>query len=198
MSLDKNEILVGTLDQSNTIGAVLWADASTNPTLPSLATMDVTTGYKGLGYLVEDAFSIDFGNETEVIKEHNLSAVRVIKTGATPVVTMKLMQTNADNMKVMLGADNVTTSNATTAHGNQFMAKFGVDSMGPEGVLQIRLKDGDRAAVIFLPCAKVQNFSEVEVDATDAVGWELEFIGLADSTGKSLYIIWDDGQKTSL
>lgn len=198
MSLNKNEVMIGTLDQSATIGAVLWADASTNPTLPSLTTMNVTTGYTGLGYLVEDSFSIDFGNESEVIKEHNLGTVRVIKTGSTPVITMTLMQTNADNMKMMIGAANVTTSAASTAHGNQFMAAFGPDAMGPEGVLQIRLKDGDRAAVVFLPCAQVQNFSEVEVDATDAIGWELEFVGLVDSTGKSLYIIWDDGQKTSV
>lgn len=194
MALDKNEVMIGTLDQSDTIGAVLWADKSTNPTLPTLANMDVTQGYTGLGYLVEDSFSIDFGNETETIREHNLGTIRVIKTGGTPVITLTLMQTNAANMGVMIGSDNVTTSAADRTHGNMFMAAFGPDSMGPEGVLQIRLKDGNRAAVVFMPCAQVQNFSEVEVDATDAIGWELEFAGLVDENNKALYVIWDDGE----
>lgn len=196
MALDKNQVMVGTLDQTNTIGAALWAAASSNPTLPTLAQMNVTQGYTGLGYLVEDGFSIDFGNESEVIKEHNLGTIRAIKTGGTAVITLTLMQTNADNMKVMLGNDAVTTSAASTTHGAQFMAGFGPDSVGAEGVLQIRLKDGDRAAVILMPHAVVQNFSEVEVAASDAIGWEVEFTGLVDESNKSVYLLHDDGQKT--
>lgn len=197
MGLDKNEVMVGTLDQSETIGAVLWAYADASPTLPTIENMDVTEGYSGLGYLVEDAFSIDFGNESETIKEHNLAAVRVVRTGSTPVVTLKLMQTNADNLKVGIGRDNVTTESATNAHGKRFMAAFGIDSIGELGVLQIRLKDGVRAAVILMPSAQVQNYSQVDVDAKDAIGWEYEFTGLDDGTGHSLYIIYDDGEVIS-
>lgn len=198
MSLDKSQVMVGTLDQSETIGAVLWAYEDANPTLPTLADMDVTDGYIGLGYLVEDAFSIDFGNESETIKEHNLGAIRVVRTGSTPVVTLKLMQTNADNMRVGIGRDNVTTSAATGSHGTRFMAGFGIESVGELGVLQVRLKDGDRAAVILLPSAQVQNYSSVDVDAKDAVGWEYEFVGLDDGTGHSLYLIYDDGETVTV
>lgn len=197
MALDKSEVMVGTLDQTDVIGAVRWAYAKNDPTLPTLNSMNVSQGYTGLGYLVEDAFSIDFGNETETINEHNLGAVRVIKTGSTPVVTLKLLQTNAYNMGVMIGEDNVETEVADRTHGNQFKASFGASSIGEMGVLQILLKDGDRAAVILLPCAQVQNYSQVDVDAKDAIGWECEFVGLVDDSGFGLYILYDDGEIVS-
>lgn len=198
MSLDKNEILVGTLDQEQTIGAVLWADKSTNPTLPTIEDMDVTEGYTGLGYLVEDSFSIDFGNESEIIKEHNLGAVRVVKTSGMSVITLTLMQTNADNMKVMVGDENVTEAAATREHGKRFRAAFGPGSIGKDGVLQVRIKDGDRAAVLCQPNSHIQDFSEVEIDAKNAIGWECEFVGLSDGgSQESLFIIYDDGEVVS-
>lgn len=193
-TLDKTQVMVGTLDQASTIGAALWGPLTA--TLPTVATMDVTTGYTGLGYLEEDGFTLSFGITTVAIKEHNLSTVRELISEFDGHLTLRLIQTSADIMEVIVGDDHVTTAAATTTLGNRFSAAFGPHLPDP-GVLQVRLKDGDRRAVVLFPCAQLVNYSEITIAATDAIGWELDFKALDDGTGESIYILHDDGKVTA-
>ena len=57
--LNKAEIRIGTLDQTTTIGAALFGEPTA--ALPTLSDMDVTEGYIGLGYLVEDGLMVALG-----------------------------------------------------------------------------------------------------------------------------------------
>ncbi len=195
--LNKKEVMVGTLDQTDVIGAALWGEEGA--TLPTIETWDaplVSPAYVGLGYLVEDGFTMSFGISVEGLKEHNLGVIRNIITEFDGTVTITMLQTNATNMGVMLGQSNVTTAGATAEHGSRFMAAFGPELPKP-GVLAIKLKDEDRKAIVLLPHAQVKEYAEVEVTATGAVGWEVTFSALVDEYGKGIYILFDDGEVIS-
>lgn len=191
--LNKSEIRVGTLDQSATIGAALFG--SVGATLPTLEDMDVTDGYVGIGYLVDDGFSVALGQAGTAIKEHNLGPVRVISNGDEKSITIVAMQTNADNFRIMLGNDHVSTASANGTHGNLVRADFG-NWMGKQGVLQVRLKDGDAYGVWCIPVAQVAEVAEVEVNASDAMGWSMKFVAMDNPGGPAMYYLGDDGVVT--
>ena len=189
--LNKSEIRIGTLDQTEVIGAALFGPLTA--TLPTAAEMDVTEGYTGIGYLVEDGFTVALGQTTTAIREHNLGNVRVISNGDEKSITIVAMQTNADNLKIMVGDDHVTETAATSTHGKIVKADFG-NWVGKEGRLQIRLKDGDAYGVWCIPVAQLAEVAEVEVNASGVMGWSMKFIAMDNPDGPDIFFISDDGQ----
>lgn len=188
--LNKAEIRIGTLDQTTTIGAALFGEPTA--ALPTLSDMDVTEGYIGLGYLVEDGFTVALGQAGTAIREHNLGNVRIVHNGDEKSITIVCMQTNADNFRVMLGDDHVDTQPSNGTHGNLTKAGFG-NWIGKEGRLQVRLKDGDAYGVWCIPVAQVSEVAEVEVNASGVMGWSMKFLAMDNPLGDDLYFLSDDG-----
>lgn len=188
--LNKSEIRIGTLDQTNVIGAALFGSA--NAVLPTLDDMDVTDGYTGIGYLVEDGFSVALGQNATAIREHNLGNVKIINNGDEKSITIVALQTNADNAKIMVGDEHVTEQAANGTHGNLTRIDFG-NWVGKEGPFQVRLKDGDAYGVWCIPVAQVSEVAEVDVNASGAMGWSMKFLAMDNPGGSPLYFLSDDG-----
>lgn len=189
--LNKSEIRIGTLDQTEVIGAALFGPIGA--TLPTMAEMDVTTNYVGIGYLVEDGFTVAVGQSSTAIREHNLGNVRLISNGDEKSITIVAMQTNAENFRIMLGTAHVAETAATTTHGKVVQADFG-NWVGSEGVLQVRLKDGNAYGVWCIPHAQVMEVAEVEVNASGVMGWSMKFVAMANPDGPDMFYLSDDGQ----
>lgn len=188
--LNKAEIRVGTLNQENVIGAALFGDLTAQ--VPTMTNMLVTDGYIGMGYMPEDGFAVAVGQTATGIKEHNLGVVRMIDNGDEKSISLTLMQTNADNMAIMLGDDHVESEPSNGTHGNRVKAGFG-HWTGKEGRLQVLLKDGDAYGVWCIPVSQVAEVSEVEVNATGVMGWQIKFTAMDNPDGDDLYLITDDG-----
>lgn len=193
--LNKSEIRVGTLDQTQVIGAALFTDDPT-ATMPSMADMDVTEKWTGLGYLVEDGFTVALGQTATGIKEHNLGYVKMIDAGEEKSITLTVMQTNADNLAIVVGDEHVETGAATTTHGALLKAEFG-RWVGKQGALQVRLKDGDAYGVWLMPTCQLMECNEIEVNASGVMGWSMKFVPLAEPGQPEIVFLSDDGVVTA-
>ena len=189
--LNKKEIRVGTLDQEQTIGAARFG--AIGSALPSLENFNVTEGYVGIGYLPEDGFSVSLGQTASSIKEHNLGPVRVIPNGDEKSITIVAMQTNSDNMSIIVGDDHVTSDDADSTHGNRMKVDFG-RWVGKEGTLVVYLKDGDALGAWCIPHAQLMESNEVQVAAANVMGWSMKFVAMAEPGQADMFYLSDDGQ----
>ena len=192
------DVRIGAPDQLTT-GAIKHAPLGT--TIPDLADVQpsgvtLDNAFVGNEYVSEDGLTLTPEKSTTDIKDWSGAIVRKVLESFDGTLSWTMISTNAGALGVAFGANHVTTSAATTAHGTQ--AKVELGAYLPEAQSWVFLmKDGAARIVIVVPNGQVTEVGEVTFAANAAVGWQVTLSTYPDANGNSIYILTDDGVTTA-
>lgn len=192
--LNAHNVLIGSPDQLVT-GAGLTAPLGTDlPDMTDVTKAGVTLdeAFKDFGFITEDGISLTLDRSTEVIKDWGLNAVRRYLSEFNGKLSFSFMETNKNSLELIVGADHVDEVAASSTDGHKMMVEFG--AWLPDARSWVfKIKDGSARVVIVLPNALVTSISEVTVNSTSAITWQVDVECNADANGTSIYIVTDDG-----
>lgn len=193
------DVRVGAPDQKVT-GAIKRAPLGTTiPTLSDIKKSGVTVNgaFAGDEYVSEDGLTLAPNISTADIKDWSGATVRKVLDGFDGTLSWTMISTNRNALGIAFGDSNVTFVTASTSHGNQTMAALGA-YLPEEQAWVFLMKDGDARIVIAVPDGQITSVGEVAFRSNQAVAWPVTLSCYPDSNGKSIYIMTDDGQVTSV
>ena len=196
MGIDATKVIIGLADQSTTTGALSRGAVIT--TIPATldAALTAISAFTSSGYFNEDGAKLGTDISTKDIKEWNGATVRKLLESFDGTISATLIQADYEGWCQLLGADNVTKTNATTTHGEQLHIKLGAHLPSPQA-WALRMKDGDSRMLVLVPNGQVSSGVDITFSASEAVELPIEITCLDDGTGESIHIYTDDGQTTS-
>lgn len=197
MAINAAKVLVGTADQQTTTGAIRSGDLVT--TIPADFSAAVTAAAAlatNSGYVSEDGLELSTDLSVSDLKEWNKATVRKVLDTFDGTITFSLIQQDYESWCQAIGSEHVAKLDATTTHGEQLKVAMGAH-MAPEQTYAFMLKDGDAAAIIWVPRGQITAMDSITFNATDAIALPLTLSAYDDGTGNSIYIYMDDGNKTA-
>jgi len=193
MSLETKTVLVGAPDQSTT-GAILSAPIGT--ALPTMCGATLDAKFTDSGYVSDDGLETNIDISTNDITEWGGNVIRKVPKSSDNSIDFTLLNFDYASLCQAFGSENVTKTAANTTHGTQCAVAIG-STLPTAKSWVFLMKDGDAAIMIVLPNAQVTKWGKLAFKASDAVGLNPTISCYPDSSGKSIYIYTDDGQKTS-
>lgn len=191
--IDAAKVLIGTADQQTTTGAIRsGALVETIPADMTAANTAAGTLATNSGYVSEDGVELSTDISTTDIKEWNKSIVRKVLDTFDGTITFSLIQSDYESWCQAIGAENVTRTYATSTHGEQLKIALGAH-LPEEQTWAIMLKDGNAAAIIWVPRGQITTLDSISFNATDAVALPCTLSCYDDGTGNAIYIFTDDG-----
>lgn len=189
------DVRVGLPEQGVT-GAIKSAPIGT--TLPDLtditkAAVALDAAFEGNEYVSEDGLTLSPSMSTSDIKDWSGATVRKLLSSFDGTLAWTMISTNAEQMKLTFGEDNVETNTATATHGNQTKAALGPHLPDPRSWVFL-MKDGDARMVIVVPIGQVAELADVTFNSNNPVGWGVTLATYPDENGHNIYIMTDDGQ----
>lgn len=188
--INANQVYLPSPDQSSTTGAV--AVAAVGVTAPADARTALSGSWTTGGYVGEDGLSLSLSRSLTAIKDWSQASVRKALTDFDGTLSVPLMQIDEFAAKEMFGAANVTVTAATTTHGNQLAIGIGAE-LAPVKAWAFNMKDGNRRVRVFCPQAQITEIGDVSFVPGSAHQYPCTLSAYPDSTGKSIYVFYDDG-----
>jgi len=162
-------------------GAVYTAPIGT--TLPTDATSELDSEFKGLGYISEDGMTNENTPESENIKAWGGDTVANVQTSKEDRFTYTLIEAlNVNVLKQVFGEDNVTgdlETGITIKSNNKELQEHVV-------VIDMVLR-GNVLKRIVIPAGKVAEIGEIEYTDDNAVGYETTLECIPDEEGNTHY-----------
>ena len=189
-----SDVRVGAPEQGVT-GAIKHAPLGTSlPTLSSISKTGVQldSAFTGNEYVSEDGLTLTPNISTVDIKDWSGANVRKVLEGFDGQIAWTMISTNEGAMKTAFGTNNVTVNAANGNHGTQTRTALGAELPERQPFVFL-MKDGDARIVIVVPEGQVTEVSEVTFASNAAVGWGVTLSCYPDASGKSIYIMTDDG-----
>lgn len=184
-------IYLGMPDQAVT-GAVLYAPEGT--AMPEYPAATLNSAFSAVGYVDEDGVTIGgLKAAGDALRDWGGVKVRQLPGEADPMLSFGMLETSEESLALIVGKDNAESVTATTTHGNLTKAKF-TDDMPEAHSMVIRLKDGERRAIVNIPRCQVSEIEDIELTRTGAIKWKPTFAILGDSTDGYIEVIFDDGK----
>ena len=158
-------------------GAVHWAPLET--TLPTSATEALNAAFVDLGYVSEDGLTNNNSPESDTVKAWGGDTVLSLQTDRPDTFALTLLEAmNADVLKTVYGADNVTTD----AQGNLTIKATAQDMPSGAWVFDMILKGG-RAKRIVVPNGTISELGEITYKDDEAVGYNITITDVPDTNG---------------
>ncbi|TCJ28763.1 hypothetical protein E0W80_04490 [Microbacterium sp. PI-1] len=189
MSVNSKNVFVGTPDQAAT-GAILTGPET--DVIPETIDDFVLTGLSDSGYVGEDGVTITPTESTESIKDWSLKTIRKILTEFDATLAWAHLELSEEALKNYMGDDNVEVTAATASKGTLTRAAIAGEAR-PIKAWYIKVKDGDRRVLIFVPHGQVTERGEISLLASAAVTLPVTLTTYPDAAGKNVYIFLDDG-----
>lgn len=191
MALNAKKVYAPAPNQSSTTGAVAVAPEGTS--LPTDASTALPSAWDDSGYVSEDGLSVTITRTTTPIRDWSKSAVRNLLTEFTGQISLSFLQIDQFAAERMFGSSNVAVTAATTTKGELIKISIGAE-LPPIEAWCFSMKDGDARIRVCVPRGQMTDVNQVDFkpDAGNIIGGTLQCY--ADSTGKSIYFIYDDGE----
>ncbi|NPD33104.1 hypothetical protein HLV35_07530 [Eggerthellaceae bacterium zg-997] len=195
--INSNQVYLLGPDQDATTGAVAVAELGTDKPADARVRLDAGKWSTSLGYIGEDGITIDgLMAAGDAIKDWGRTKIRVTSGDADPTISIPAIQIDEALASLIVGKEGVTAKPATKASGNQ--VEFSIDgSVGPALAWCFSMKDGNRRARVFAPNAQVTAVESLAFSPTSANKYGLTISLNADSHGKCVYFMYDDGAVTA-
>lgn len=173
-------------------GGVLVAPLGS--TAPTDASTALNAAFKALGYVGEDGLTEAAERSTDRVKAWGGDVVKVLQTDYAVTYTFSLIETlNSDVLKTVYGADNVTTTPATSTKGTLQAVKLNSDTL-PRQSFAFELKDGDARIRIYVPQGQITEVGEITYSDEDLISYEVTIEAFRDATlGANALKYIDDG-----
>lgn len=165
---------------------------------PTSAVSVLNPAYVDLGHVGEDGYTETRDVSTEKKKNFGGATVKVLRTDYTHTITFTLLESlNADVLKAVYGANNVTVTAATSTHGKQVTVQKTAQKL-PHMSWVIDTTDSELNAFYrsFIPDGQIISQEPVVIVHTDTIEYSVELECFADESGVHVYTYTDDGQKT--
>ena len=177
-------------------GGVSMAPLGT--TAPTDATTALPASWKSGGYVGEDGLTETTDRSTEKIKAWGGDTVKVVQTDFAVTYQFTFIETlNADVLKVVYGAANVTTTAASSTKGTLHKVLVKGDELPPTAFV-FDMRDGDARIRIHVPQGQITEVGEITYSDSEVIGYTLTVEALPDAVvGANAVKFLDDGKKTS-
>lgn len=192
--INSTQVYLPSPDQTGTVGAVATADLGT--TKPSDARSALGASWTSGGYVGEDGLSLSLSRSFTAIKDWSQANVRKALTDFDGSLSFPLMQVDEFALDEMFGAANVTATSASASHGNMLEAAIGAE-IAPAKAWCFSMKDEERRVRVFCPNAQITELGDVSFVPGAAHQYPCTLSTYPDTSGKSIYIIYDDGEVVS-
>ena len=193
--IDAAQVYLPSPDQSSTTGAIAVAPLGT--TAPTDARTALGVAWTSGGYVGEDGVTLSVSRSTSAIKDWSQANVRKALTDFDGTIGLSFLQMDEFAAKELFGASNVTVTAANTTHGNELSIGIGAE-LPPMKSWAFSMKDGARRVRIYLPIAQVTEIGDVTFVPSAGNSYPATISCYPDSTGKSIYVFYDDGEMTSV
>lgn len=155
-------------------------------TLPTTATAAVT-GASSLGYVSEDGLTEGGERSTEKIKAWGGDTVKVVQTDHSVTYAFTCIESgNAEVLKTMYGADNVTVAGDTIA-----VVVTGEEL--PRRSYVFDMRDGDARIRIVVPDGQVASTGEITYTDGGVISYPVTIEALPDTQGRKVFKYIDRG-----
>ncbi len=194
MGLNPKHVYAPTPLQNSTTGAVAVAPVGTAK--PTDATSTLPSAWNDGGYVSEDGLSISVTRSTTPIRDWSKSAVRNLLTEYNGAISLAFLQVDEFSTKRVWGTSNVVKVAATQSKGEQITVSIGAE-LPPIEEWCFSMKDGNARIRVCVPRGQMTEVNQIDFkpDAGHVIGGTLATYD--DGTGKSIYIIYDDGEVLS-
>ena len=192
--INSAQVYLPSPDQSGTTGAVAVAPLGT--TAPTDAGTALPSAWTTGGYVAEDGLTLGINRSMTAIKDWSQANVRKALSDFDGTIQLSFLQVDEFAAKEVFGASNVTKTAASTTHGEQLKIAIGAELPEMKSWC-FNMKDGDRRVRVYAPCAQVTEVGDVSFVPNAGNAYPATISCYPDSTGKSIYVFYDDGKKTS-
>lgn len=179
-----SKVLVGA--GNGVVGMFFTAPKGT--ALPATPGTTPGSAWKEVGAITADGISLKLPSG-DVLRNWANIAERKINT-ENGVIGAPIMYTSQDVFETLFGADNVTVTAATSAHGNIASVTLSPDVAADPAAYLFLVKDGDTLVSIGTSDGLITEIADVSFSPTAAVVWNA-------SIDANWTISYDDGQVTS-
>lgn len=189
MSVNSKNVFVGAPDQATT-GAILTGPET--DVIPETIDDFVFTGLDDSGYIGEDGVTITPTESTESIRDWSLKTIRKVLTEFDATLAWAHLALDEFSLKNYMGDDNVEVTAATATKGTLTRAAI-AGEVRPVKAWYMKIKDGNRRALVFVPHGQVTERGEIALLASAGITLPVTLTTYPDAAGKSIYIFLDDG-----
>lgn len=182
-------------NQSKTAGAISTADEGT--TAPTDARTTLGADWTSGGYVTDAGVTMNITRSTSAVKEWGQSVVRKPLSDFDITFSIPFMQVDEFFAKEAFGASNVTKTAADSTHGNILEVAIG-PALAEIKAWCIDMIDGDRYVRAYVPRGQITELGNVPFVPTAVNEYPSTLSCYDDGTGHSVYLIYDDGEVTSL
>lgn len=150
-------------------------------TLPTDASTQLDSKFKGLGYVSEDGATIAEERDSEDIPAWGGDTVYTAQTSYKETIAFTPIEINPDVMKAMYGEKNVKVEagKMTVTHNAAEL---------PELPLVIETVPNSKTVTRYVvPRAKLTEKGDLSLNGSDPMGRELTFTALPDENGNTMY-----------
>ncbi|QFQ29709.1 phage tail protein [Janibacter melonis] len=176
-------------------GGVLVAPTGTTP-LPTDSSTALPPAFKATGYVGEDGVTMSTERSVETIKAWGGDTVRTLQTEHDVTFSWSFLETNADVLKEVYGAANVTTTAASSTKGTLQAIQVKGDAL-PERAYVFEMRDGAARLRIVVPNLQITETSDATFVHSDVVRYEVTAQAMPDANGVKAYIFTDNGVTTA-
>lgn len=164
------------------LGGALWV-APAGTALPADSTTALPEAYVCLGYISDAGLTNSVSVDSESIYAWGGDEIIRDRTTRDESFNFSMVETNAEVMELVYGADNVT---ADAAAGTMVVMHNNLDLPEQVFVAEILLKN-DGAKRIVVPSAKVDDVGDIVYVDGEAIEYEVTIAALPDSDGNTAY-----------
>ncbi len=151
------------------------------------------SGWTEVGDVTQDGITLALNKTTEAIKNWANVTKRVILTDHDETISAPIQDTTAEVFKTLVGASNVTVTNATSSHGKLVEASLSESNLPEEEAFLFLMKDDDDMIAIGTSYGQITSIDNVTFAPNGAIVWTPTITALQNGWK----IITDDGDVTS-
>lgn len=175
------------------IGAAtgMFFHAPKGTALPTYPTDTLAEGWEEVGFVAQDGITWHHGRSAEPLKDWSNSIRRQIQSDSTGTVAAPIISTTKEVLETIFGADNVTHTAATAAHGALDSVNVREGVMSGEEAFLFLMKDGDDSFMLGTTCGIITNLDDITFAPGSVITWG------ATVAADAWTFLKDDGQVTA-
>jgi len=167
----------------------MFYHAPAGTALPTYPAEELDTAWKLVGDVSDAGITLATDKSTTVLRNWANVIKRVIMTEHTETIQAPIMDTVEEALKTVVGADNVTTTAATTDHGKLINVNLSDAELPEEEAFLWLMKDGDAMIAIGCTHGQVTAVDNVSFAPNNAINW----IPTVTALGDGFRMIVDEG-----
>jgi hypothetical protein len=142
--------------------------------LPADEAVALNAALKAYGYIGEDGLTETIGRSTEKVKAWGGDTVKVVQTDGSVTYQFTFIESmNAEVLKTVFGASNVTVTAATPTAGTKFAVKRNVSEQLAHQVFIFEIKDGPARKRIVVPDGQVTEVGDVTYNDGGVISYQV-------------------------